>query len=121
MSTVIKVERYNGNFTHIYNDVFMNRALSYKATGLLATMISLPPNWDFTLKGLSKIKSDGIDSIRVAMKELEKHGYVHRTQTKDEKGRFSKSVYTVYEFPVEQNPHYHEIIQANSKASKDKP
>lgn len=97
----------------------MNRNLSYKATGLLATMISLPPNWDFTLTGLSKIKSDGVDSIRVAMRELERYGYVHRVRSKDEKGRFSKSIYTVYEYPAEQNPYYHEIVQTNFNVVKD--
>ncbi len=106
MSTVFRVERYNGDYTNIFNDVFRNRALSYKAKGLLATMLSLPPTWDFSLNGLSVIAADGIDSVRAGIKELERYGYIRRSQSKNKKGLFSRNIYMVYEYPAKQNPFY---------------
>ena len=35
-------------------------------------MLSLPENWDYTLKGLSLINRESIDAIRTAVWELEK-------------------------------------------------
>lgn len=41
-------------------------------------MLSLPEDWDYTVKGLAYICKDGIDSINGAIKELETTGYMHR-------------------------------------------
>ena len=34
-------------YTHINNEIFHDRELSYKAKGLFCQMLSLPDNWDF--------------------------------------------------------------------------
>ena len=41
-----------------------------KAKGLLSLMLSLPEDWDYTTRGLSCICKDGVDSIRLAFKNL---------------------------------------------------
>ena len=64
----------NRDFTVIANSVFKDRRLSAKAKGILVEMLSLPENWDYTLKGLTALFSDGIDSIRQGIKELEENG-----------------------------------------------
>ena len=38
-------------------------------------MLSLPEDWDYTMKGLARICKDGIDSISGGIRELEAHGY----------------------------------------------
>ncbi len=43
-------------------------------------MLSLPENWDYTLKCLSSINKESIDAIRTAIWELEKAGYITRRQ-----------------------------------------
>ncbi len=43
----------NRDFTVIANSVFKDRRLSAKAKGILVEMLSLPENWDYTLKGLT--------------------------------------------------------------------
>ena len=68
----------NRDFTVIANSVFKDRRLSAKAKGILVEMLSLPENWDYTLKGLTTLFSDGIDSIRQGIKELEENGYIVR-------------------------------------------
>ncbi len=104
MSTVFRVER-TANYTVMANFHLKDRRLTYKAKGLLSEMLSLPPDWDFTLAGLAVIAVDGVDSVRSAVRELEKYGYLVRRQKRDERGRMSVSEYTVYENP-EQNPNY---------------
>ena len=104
MSTVFRVEK-NANYTVMSNIHLKDKRLSYKAKGLLSEMLSLPPEWDYTLSGLAVISADGIDSVRSAVRELEKYGYLVRSQRRDERGRMSVSEYKVFENP-EQNPNY---------------
>ena len=104
MSTVFRVEK-NANFTIMANYHLKDRRLSYKARGIMSTILSLPPDWDYTLSGLAMIAADGLDSVRTAVRELERYGYLVRFQRRDELGRMSVNEYVVYECP-EQNPDY---------------
>ena len=62
-------------------------------------MLSLPENWDYTLKGLSSINKESIDAIRTAVWELEKAGYITRRQGRDDKGKMTAIEYTIFEQP----------------------
>ena len=53
---VFRVERNKG-YTVMSNHHLRNKELSLKAKGLLSQMLSLPEDWDYTLKGLSLIKA----------------------------------------------------------------
>ena len=50
---VFRVERNKG-YTVMSNHHLRNKELSLKAKGLLSQMLSLPEDWDYTLKGLTK-------------------------------------------------------------------
>ena len=89
----------NRDFTVITNSVFKDRRLSAKAKGILVEMLSLPENWDYTLKGLTTLFSDGIDSIRQGIKELEENGYIVRERKRDARGRLGGMEYVIYETP----------------------
>ena len=89
----------NRDFTVIANSVFKDRRLSAKAKGILVEMLSLPENWDYTLKGLTTLFSDGIDSIRQGIKELEENGYIVRERKRDARGRLGGMEYVIYETP----------------------
>ena len=95
---VFRVERDKG-YTVMSNHHLRNKDLSLKAKGLLSQMLSLPENWDYTLKGLSLINRDSIDAIRTAVWELEKAGYITRQQNRDGKGKMADMIYTIYEQP----------------------
>ena len=71
---VFRVEKNRG-YTVMSNHHLRNPDLTLKAKGLLSQMLSLPENWDYTLKGLSSINKESIDAIRTAVWELEKSGY----------------------------------------------
>lgn len=98
-TTVFRVEK-KGNYTIISNYHLQDKNLSNKAKGLLTIMLSLPPNWDMTLKGLVSLSSDGIDAIRAQISELEKNGYLSRTRSRDELGRLQCTEYSIHEQPV---------------------
>ena len=100
---VFRVERNKG-YTVMSNHHLRNKDLSLKAKGLLSQMLSLPENWDYTLKGLSLINRESIDAIRTAVWELEKAGYITRRQGRDEKGKMAAIEYTIYEQPQLENP-----------------
>ena len=100
---VFRVEKNRG-YTVMSNHHLRNKALSLKAKGLLSQMLSLPEDWDYTLKGLSLINRESIDAIRTAVWELEKAGYIRREQGRDPKGKMADMVYTIYEQPVLGNP-----------------
>ena len=95
---VFRVERNTG-YTVMSNHHLRNKELSLKAKGLLSQMLSLPEDWDYTLKGLSHINREKIDAIREAVKELEKAGYIVRSRERDEKGRLRGADYIIYEQP----------------------
>lgn len=50
---VFRVERNKG-YTVMSNHHLRNKELSLKAKGLLSQMLSLPEDWDYTLKGLPR-------------------------------------------------------------------
>ncbi|MDE7415147.1 MAG: helix-turn-helix domain-containing protein [Lachnospiraceae bacterium] len=95
---VFRVEKNRG-YTVMSNHHLRNPDLTLKAKGLLSQMLSLPENWDYTLKGLSSINKESIDAIRTAVWELEKAGYITRRQGRDEKGKMTAIEYTIFEQP----------------------
>lgn len=95
---VFRIEK-TGNYTVMSNYHFKDKSISLKAKGLLSQMLSLPDDWDYTLKGLASINKEGKDAIRSAIKELENAGYVYRRQRYDAKGQFSHNEYFVFEYP----------------------
>lgn len=94
----IAVVDYNG-YTVMSNHHLRNKNLSLKAKGLLSQMLSLPDDWDYTLKGLAAINKESVDAIRTAIWELEDAGYVVRTRVRDERGCLRGCDYYVYEYP----------------------
>lgn len=65
-------------YTHVNNEIFHDRELSYKAKGLFCQMLSLPDNWDFKENSIKALATDGISSVRSGLKELMNKGYLIR-------------------------------------------
>ena len=89
----------NKNYTVMSNMHLKDKQLSLKAKGLLSFMLSLPDDWDYSVAGLTQCCNDGIDSVRSAIKELEKHHYLLRKREQDSLGRLAGTAYNVYEMP----------------------
>ena len=89
----------NSDYTILNNTIFKDKCLSFKAKGILCLMMSLPENWNYTLKGLASLSKDSIDSVRQGVNELKAAGYIVQHQVKSQNGRWAESVYDVYEEP----------------------
>ncbi len=101
--SVVRVNKTK-NYTVLSNYHFKEKNMSLKSKGLLSLMLSLPDNWNYTIAGLVSLSKDGKDSVMSALSELEKFGYLIRTQKTNEKGQFSGVEYNIFEQPQEENP-----------------
>ncbi len=99
---IFRVEKTQ-NYTVMSNYHLRDKTLSLKAKGLLSYMLSLPENWDYSIKGLASVLLENADAVRTTVKELEQAGYIIRTQKRDEKGKMLPIEYTVYEHPNTKN------------------
>ena len=92
-------------YTVLNNGIFRDENLSAKSLGILAKMLSLPDNWEFSETGLCSIfKKDGRDSIRSGLKELEESGYLVRSRVRDEIGKLTSAEWTISDQPMLGNP-----------------
>jgi hypothetical protein len=115
--SVFRVEKTK-NYTVMSNYHLRDKRLSLKSRGLLSLMLSLPENWNYTSSGLSAICKDGKEAIRSAIRELEEAKYIIREQGRDEQGRLSGNVYTIYEQPYIGNPLPHMPLTENPPTVK---
>jgi hypothetical protein len=101
---------FDDHFTQIPTAWFRDDRLSFKARGLMALVMSHSRGWSLSINSLSEQNQEGKDAIRSAINELEKLGYLTRTQTK-EGGRFGETVWTTHDpgapladLPLAENP-----------------
>ena len=81
-----------------------DRRLSLKAIGLFSIILSLPPEWDFSIAGLAAITKGGIATVRAALNELEAFGYLTRKRVRGEDGKLENNEYTFFEIPHSGKP-----------------
>jgi uncharacterized phage protein (TIGR02220 family) len=89
----------NSNFVVLNKTSLNDPNLTWKAKGLLAYMLSKPDDWLFYDTELEKHAKDGRESLKAAIKELKKHGYMKRERKRNEDGKFD------YETSVFETPH----------------
>ena len=68
--SIVRSQKTEG-FTVMSNSHLKDRSISLKAKGLLSLILSLPDGWVYTIKGLATLNTDGLDSTRAALKNLE--------------------------------------------------
>ena len=111
MNKVTRVK--NDNYTTISNVFLRNDKLSLKAKGLLATILSLPETWDFSIKGICSIVKEGTTAVYSAIDELKTYGYCIVETLRDEKGRVVGNDYTFFENPNMENLNMDNQAQLN--------
>lgn len=100
--SVIRVNK-SRNYTVMSNYHLRDKNLSLKAKGLLSIMLSLPDDWDYSIKGLVAICKEGQTSVETALDELKEYGYVvieKIAPNKDNGGKF-EYIYNIYEQPCD--------------------
>lgn len=86
------------NFTMLSNVGLKDKRLSFKAKGILAYMLSLPDDWVFYETEIIKHATDGKQSLRSGLKELQETGYLVKHQSR-EKGKFSNVEWVISDEP----------------------
>jgi hypothetical protein len=77
MSAILR-HRHPNRFTVLPNDAIRNPALSFRAVGVLAHLLSLPDGARVDSTTLAAAHKEGRDAVRAAFSELGEHGYYRR-------------------------------------------
>lgn len=97
---VFKVNK-NNNYTVISNTHLKERKMTLKAKGLLTLMLSLPPDWDYSIEGLIFICVEGERAINSTLNELKEFGYLRIEKLPPRKGKNQfEYIYNIYEKPL---------------------
>lgn len=115
MNKVTRIK--NANYTTISNVFLRDKELSLKAKGLLATILSLPENWDFSIKGICATIKEGTTAVYSAIDELKERGYCKVVTNRNEKGMIVGNDYTFYEDPNVENLNMDNQAQINTNIS----
>ena len=91
-------EKKERDFTVINNTVLKDARLSWKAKGLFCYLLSLPEDWVVYQSELLNHATDGRESLRNAIQELEQQGYLRIEKKRDDRGHFT-TLYKVIENP----------------------
>lgn len=102
--TEVTINRHSAadNFSILRNEVVRDDRLSWKATGILCWLLGLPQDWRVRLSHLADQKTDGRDSTRAGLAELETAGYLWIERRRDG-GRFERVVWHVTDTPEAAN------------------
>ena len=100
MAEVFRINKTK-NYTVMSNYHLQDKELSFKAKGLLSCMLSLPDDWNYSVRGLASISKEGIKAINSILKELEENYYLKRERKQENNGRFYYE-YNIYETPYAQ-------------------
>jgi len=98
MNSIIRSPRPSTNYSVVANEIIENEDLSYKARGLLISLLAKPDDWKVSFNHLVNAGKEGREAVRSAIVELEEAGYMVRVKTRDNNGKFSTDTY-VFDTP----------------------
>ena len=82
------------NYTCIEDKAFTDDSLSFKAKGILYTLIKSEGNLDTCDKILAK-SSDGLYAVTKGIHELVNHGYLRLEMQRDQNGKIVRRGYVI--------------------------
>lgn len=92
--TQIEVRRKKSPYTNIQNKLIWDENLRPQTKWVLIAMLSLPDDWDYSIRGLSAKTGLAKETISKMLSELERAGYLRRKpQSHGEGGRFAGTEY----------------------------
>ena len=116
--TIQRTPRPQSNFTVLSNEILRDNRLSFRARGILVSILSRPDNWRTSAESLANESVEGRGAILTALKELETFGYLERTKHQNEQGHWvSDSL--IYDKPRYGKPTSVEPTSENSTVLKE--
>lgn len=106
--TIFRVVKNKDNPYVIMDKRPINRNdLSWRAKGILSYILSKPDNWRIHLSDLEKHATDGRDSTRAGLRELQETLYIIKAQRRNSKGEILEHTWLVFEQPFDpKEPQY---------------
>ena len=95
---VYRVEKTH-DYTVMANHHLRDERLSLKAKGLLSMLLSLPDDWEISIRGLASIVTDGVGAVQTGINELIEAGYIVRRRQHADTGAFAGFEYIIHEVP----------------------
>lgn len=123
VTNIVRTNKRDNPYVMIDHRPLNDPNLSWQAKGILAYLLSKPDDWTVVIADLEKRATNGRDSVKSIMKELERKGYIERRRIRDpETGRFSHMETIVYELPQEHllNPQAENPLVDSSRANATK-
>lgn len=111
---MVRIKKDNSNHVvMIDQQLVRDSSLSWKARGIFLYLWSQSEEWDFNEVEVARHATDGRDSLRTGLKELEEHGYLERERNRNGKGQVSSSKWVLHEKPMFENPMQEGSMQGN--------
>lgn len=95
----IIIRRARASDTRIQNRIIWDANISQMARFSLIAMLSLPDNWDYSVRGMAAMLKVSKDTMGKYIKELESAGYLKRRQGCTQGGRFGSTQYVLTDTP----------------------
>lgn len=100
--SIIKVNKKRNPYAQIDRSCLEDDRLSWKATGILAYLLSKPNQWTVRIKDIEKHGKDGEKAIRAGLKELINAGYAELKTIQNTDGKLAGKTYIIHEIPLKQ-------------------
>lgn len=100
-TTIFEFSNEFVGFTTIPNYILNDNSISYKALGIYVQILQFQHSKEHKIyiEGLVKFKKDGRDSVRNALNELVKAGYIIKNQIRNAKGQLIGQKYKIFMKP----------------------
>ena len=86
-------------FTQIRNDLFRDPKISYRAKGIFGLISTHRDGWRVSVAELARQGPEGRDAVTVALKELERYGYLVRERERRADGTLGPAAYFITDMP----------------------
>lgn len=98
--TVLRINKKEKNFLILDKTCLTEITLSWGAKGLHSYLMSLPVDWQVNVNDLKNRATNGRDSVRGLLNELQNFGYITKEWVRDDAtGKYSCLEYVVHELP----------------------
>ncbi|MEW2393034.1 hypothetical protein AB0933_32205 [Streptomyces venezuelae] len=87
------------DFTQIHNRLFRDERLSFKAKGIFGLISTHRDGYGVTPAWIAGAGTDGPAAVRTGLRELEKYGYLTRSQARNEDGTLGQMTYSITDMP----------------------
>lgn len=104
---MVRIKRsQSDSFTIVDNKFVREENLSWKARGIFMYLYAQADDWNFYEAEVALHATDGKDSLRSGLQELEKFGYLRRERGRKQQGKFTNMVWE-----LTMNPHRKQVRQ----------